>query len=133
MSESCRRIVTVVMLPGFGIQGFRSFGGEMQFVVPLGNVTLVVGQNNAGKSNIIRFAYEILGPAHGQSGTQYVLQQRTDRLDVPLGDGEDTTPSLSLAIPCGTAESIISDIRQKMPKDIDFYPFGNAFMEVFSD
>jgi hypothetical protein len=44
----------MAMLPGFGVQGFRSVGAEMQFLAPLDKVSLVAGQNNVGKSNIIR-------------------------------------------------------------------------------
>jgi len=44
------------MLKGFGVAGYRSFGEQMQYVGPLDKVNLVVGQNNAGKSNVLRFA-----------------------------------------------------------------------------
>ncbi len=39
---------------GFGISGYRSFGPETQFIAPLGRVNVFVGQNNAGKSNVLR-------------------------------------------------------------------------------
>jgi hypothetical protein len=43
-------------LPGIGIAGYRSFPHEpVQFVGPLGKVNLIAGQNNAGKSNVLRF------------------------------------------------------------------------------
>jgi len=44
-----------VLFHGFGIQGYRSFYEQMQFVGPLQKINLLAGQNNSGKSNIIRY------------------------------------------------------------------------------
>ncbi|MFC7896398.1 AAA family ATPase [Streptomyces sp. NPDC057381] len=44
-----------VLFSGLGISGYRSFGGPMQYSGRLGPVTLLAGQNNAGKSNFLRF------------------------------------------------------------------------------
>ncbi|MCC8481828.1 AAA family ATPase [Streptomyces globisporus] len=43
-----------IILPGFGLKGYRSFGADFQFSGRLGPVTLLAGQNNAGKSNFLR-------------------------------------------------------------------------------
>lgn len=43
-------------LAGFGIAGYRSFRQPLQLVGPLGKVNLLAGRNNAGKSNVLRFA-----------------------------------------------------------------------------
>jgi predicted ATPase len=42
------------MLTGFGISGFRSYGPDPQFVAPLSKINVFVGQNNVGKSNLLR-------------------------------------------------------------------------------
>lgn len=42
------------LLQGFGVEGFRSMK-SMTYFEPLAKVTLLAGQNNAGKSNVIRF------------------------------------------------------------------------------
>lgn len=42
------------LLRGFGIEGFRSLK-SMAYFSPLAKVTLLAGQNNAGKSNVLRF------------------------------------------------------------------------------
>jgi hypothetical protein len=42
------------MIKGFGLSGFRSFGPGVQRLYPLEKVNLVVGRNNAGKSNLLR-------------------------------------------------------------------------------
>lgn len=44
-----------MLLDGFGIAGYRSFGNEMQYIRDLSKVNIIIGKNNSGKSNIIRF------------------------------------------------------------------------------
>lgn len=39
---------------GFGIAGYRSFGPDVQLIAPLSRINIFVGQNNAGKSNVLR-------------------------------------------------------------------------------
>lgn len=47
------------LLSGFAMGGFRSFG-ERQYFAPLSKVTLLAGQNNSGKSNVVRFVDRFL-------------------------------------------------------------------------
>jgi AAA15 family ATPase/GTPase len=42
------------MLKGLAIADYRSIG-EMQHIAPLGKINLLVGPNNSGKSNVLRF------------------------------------------------------------------------------
>src|SRR5258705_4523301 len=44
---------STMLIDGFGISGYRSFGYEVQRIGPLSKVNLVIGQNNCGKSNIL--------------------------------------------------------------------------------
>jgi len=44
-----------MFIDGFMISGYRSFGKTPQRIGPLGKINLMVGQNNSGKSNILRF------------------------------------------------------------------------------
>jgi hypothetical protein len=46
----------MLKIDGFGITTYRSFGGDIQHVGPLAKINLLIGQNNSGKSNILRFA-----------------------------------------------------------------------------
>jgi energy-coupling factor transporter ATP-binding protein EcfA2 len=50
-----------VLLKGIGVGGYRSMPTVRHFG-PLGKVTLLAGQNNVGKSNVIRFLERYLGP-----------------------------------------------------------------------
>ncbi|MHC5053997.1 MAG: AAA family ATPase [Planctomycetota bacterium] len=45
----------MTLIDGFGFSQYRSFGNTLQRIGPLGNINFLVGQNNAGKSNVIRF------------------------------------------------------------------------------
>lgn len=53
-----------VLLPGFGICGYRSFF-RMTYFRPRSAVTFLAGPNNSGKSNALRFLREFL-PALGE-------------------------------------------------------------------
>lgn len=44
-----------VFIHGFGLSGFRSFGPEIQRIGPCSKINLIVGKNNCGKSNVLRF------------------------------------------------------------------------------
>lgn len=50
-----------VLLPGLGIGGYRSMP-DLRLLAPLGKVTLLAGQNNVGKSNVVRFLEAYLQP-----------------------------------------------------------------------
>jgi predicted ATPase len=47
------------LLEGIGVGGYRSFG-QRQLVGPLGKINFLAGQNNSGKSNVLRFAHSLL-------------------------------------------------------------------------
>lgn len=44
-----------MILDGFGIAGFRSFGDEMVLIQNLGKINIFIGKNNSGKSNVLKF------------------------------------------------------------------------------
>jgi hypothetical protein len=50
--EDCTFII------GFGLAGYRSFGPGLQRIGPCRKINLLVGQNNSGKSNILRFIHD---------------------------------------------------------------------------
>ncbi|MFV2145613.1 AAA family ATPase [Isoptericola sp. G70] len=85
------------LLKGFGVAGYRSFGSEMQYVGPLNKVNLIVGQNNAGKSNVLRFAQLLC------SGKKLELQQ----LDRPVDLAQ--APLLRMAIAADVSATEIGE------------------------
>lgn len=44
-----------MFIDGIGISGYRSFGQEVQRIGPFKKINLIIGQNNSGKSNVLRF------------------------------------------------------------------------------
>lgn len=44
-----------IFIQGIGIAEYRSFGSDIQRIGPFRKVNLFIGQNNSGKSNILRF------------------------------------------------------------------------------
>ncbi len=44
-----------MFIDGFGISSYRSFGKELQLIGPCNKINFFIGQNNSGKSNILRF------------------------------------------------------------------------------
>ena len=47
-----------MLLNGFGFSGYRSFGDVLAKIGPLKKVNFVIGKNNIGKSNIVRYLSE---------------------------------------------------------------------------
>lgn len=45
----------VIHIGGFGLSGYRSFGHDLQLLGPFGKINLLIGKNNSGKSNVLRF------------------------------------------------------------------------------
>lgn len=75
------------MLKGFGFTGYRSFYSGLNLLSPLNKVNLIAGQNNSGKSNILRFARDFLGPRGNQP----------QGLDVPQVVGNSTEYKWAIA------------------------------------
>src|SRR5262245_47383981 len=66
LSQSSDLTMTL-RINGFGISRFRSFGDKEQFFGPLEKINIVIGENNSGKSNILRFIKRVYIPlAQGQ-------------------------------------------------------------------
>src|SRR5687768_7480876 len=77
-----------MFIDGIGISSYRSFGSKLQKIGPFSKINLLVGQNNAGKSNILSFLFnhyqDFLKSARGQ-GTK----PKFSSLDLHLGEGKD--------------------------------------------
>jgi predicted ATP-dependent endonuclease of OLD family len=71
-----------VFIDGVGIAEYRSFGSEMQRIGPFRKINLFIGQNNSGKSNILRFLVSHYGRfielAHARNSRQGSLNLSED-------------------------------------------------------
>lgn len=78
-----------ILLRGFGVSNYRSFGSKMQLAGPFGEVNLLAGQNNSGKSNFLRAVNKTL---QGSGTIPF------DELDSPEGAGRDDYFTYSIPI-----------------------------------
>ena len=70
-----------IYIKGFGIQGYKSFG-DTQYIYPLSKINLFVGQNNSGKSNILRFVLaleQIASAKESRHKTAYIPSTHLNR------------------------------------------------------
>lgn len=81
-----------ILIPNLAISGYRSFGKDIQYFEKFSKINILIGQNNAGKSNVLRFLHEI----YQKSTTQSTL--KLDLLDMHL---PSRPPTLA-----GIAESV---------------------------
>lgn len=56
-----------VLIPNLAIAGYRSFGATPQYMEKLSKVNIFIGQNNSGKSNVLRFLHEIYAQASARN------------------------------------------------------------------
>lgn len=88
-NNDCRFIL------GFGISGYRSFGPELQRIGPCQKINFFVGQNNCGKSNILRFIHERYAQLNSVAQGQH--EWRLTNLEAHVS-AQGFTPKLSLAL-----------------------------------
>lgn len=48
-----------ILIPNLAIAGYRSFGAQTQYFDKFAKINIFIGQNNAGKSNVLRFLHEV--------------------------------------------------------------------------
>ena len=75
----------MVQIDGFGIPPFRSFGEGIQYIGPLQKINLVIGQNNSGKSNILRFAVDHLSEVAAAARDRNNVHDKFKGLDRHVG------------------------------------------------
>jgi hypothetical protein len=80
-----------ILIPNLAIAGYRSFGKQPQYFEQFAKVNIFIGQNNAGKSNVLRFLHEV----YSQVSTGQPLKlgplarHLPDQPPMLLGIGED--------------------------------------------
>lgn len=77
-------------LTSFALGGYRSFGDKVQRFGNLSRINLFIGQNNCGKSNILRFIHDIY-PSSGKGNSLTALDRH-----IPISANFITGISVSL-------------------------------------
>lgn len=80
-----------ILIPNLAIAGYRSFGKRPQYFEKFAKVNIFIGQNNAGKSNVLRFLHEIYPQASERDGLKIdsLARHLPDRPPILLGIGEE--------------------------------------------
>lgn len=110
-----------VLLRGFGLSNYRSFGPNQQLAGPFGEVNLLAGQNNAGKSNFLRAVDKVLN-----SSGRIALGD----LDAPDGAGRDDYFTYSL--PVSITPGGLREAFRHLPERIDQSHSGVFLMRLLS-
>ena len=98
-----------MFIDGVGISSYRSFG-ELQLIGPFEKINLFIGQNNSGKSNVLRFL-------------TYVYHELAKEKTFSFGDLDRHKPdamekaqfAFGLRLGGELHDSILSDLSQKIP------------------
>lgn len=81
-----------ILIPNLAIAGYRSFGAQTQYFDRFAKINIFIGQNNAGKSNVLRFLHEVYPQAAGRGAIAMSLvpldYHLPDRPPMLIGIGE---------------------------------------------
>jgi len=117
----------MMFIEGIGISGYRSFGREVQRIGPFKKINLIIGRNNSGKSNVLRFLKDHYpNVAKGESPKLEALDRHIGetiteyRYEIALGIDGDLYQRLMkrLAQGCEGFQQVIDRIRTILGSDI---------------
>lgn len=119
-------------ITSFAIGGYRSFGNKIQRFVNLSKINLFIGQNNSGKSNILRFIHEIY-PELASSNRRPLNLTPLDR-HLPVGANFVTGTCISLYKNDSGEYSIFArEISKKIPQNHYQSKHLNLILSVFQN
>jgi energy-coupling factor transporter ATP-binding protein EcfA2 len=78
----------MVDFPGFGVSGYRTLSGDVQWIPLDRAITVFLGGNNSGKSNILRLMELHMGGIFRSLSEGATLSSFDSRLDAPRDSGE---------------------------------------------
>jgi ABC-type ATPase involved in cell division len=99
--------VSRILLRGFGVSNYRSFGRDVQYAGPFREVNLLAGQNNSGKSNFLRSVAKVLKSSGKIS---------FDELDAPESAGRNDY--FTYSIPTEITSEQIKRAFPSLPDDV---------------
>jgi hypothetical protein len=98
------------ILPNLAIAGYRSFGRAPQYLDRLAKINIFIGQNNAGKSNVLRFLQEVCARADKVSSKELdpLSYHLPDRPPLLCGVGEPRAQDESSMLTMPIARRLVS-------------------------
>lgn len=119
-----------LLITSFAIGGYRSFGNKIQRFANLSRINLFIGQNNSGKSNILRFLHEIY-PELASNNKKALSLAPLDR-HLPISANFITGLSISLyKNELDKSPWFISEISKKFPQDQYQQKYLNSILLAF--
>ncbi|MFZ4657394.1 MAG: AAA family ATPase [Caldilineaceae bacterium] len=106
-----------MFIDGIAISNYRSFGSSLQHLGPLNKINLIIGQNNAGKSNMLSFLKNHLSHMLlSARGGREIAGKDFSPLDQHIGE---RTGSLSFAISLNLDNNYIELLASRLQKTFD--------------
>ncbi len=116
-------------LTSFAIGGYRSFGDKVQRFGTLSRINLFIGQNNSGKSNVLRFIHDIYPQlTNGNNGVTLSSLER----HLPVSANFVTGCAISLhKDDAGLAREFFNEMSSKFKPDEYRMHFLKLIHDVF--
>lgn len=104
-----------IIIPNLAIAGYRSFGKKPQYFDRFAKVNLLIGRNNAGKSNVIRFLSEVYPQNRDKKATQTdsLMRHLPDKPPLLIGMGEELLEMDSGAPLLGTDYHLLVRLKEE--------------------
>jgi hypothetical protein len=151
MSEPSPSIPAKLAIESLAIAGYRSFGSEIQRFPKFAKVNILIGENNSGKSNVLRFIHERLqrhndekgraiqqGDLHLPGGAQFKLGMALS-LNEDISDAaQEVAKRFQMAkglAEIGILEQLMEHARDSMGTKLAWYDVdegGHPFMDFWS-
>ena len=87
-----------MFIDGLGIAGYRSFGHEVQRLGPFTKVNVIVGQNNSGKSNVLRMIARHLREVCNSIASSRGSLGTFEAIDRHIGPGSENSIRIDLGL-----------------------------------
>ncbi|MFE7723218.1 AAA family ATPase [Nocardia rhizosphaerihabitans] len=113
---------------GFGIRGFRGFGGSnVEYIGPMDNIHLLVGRNNVGKSNALHVMMDIVTKFRARLQRVSTLGENAlpfDLLSTPRGQQIDDPRVVSIGLKLN--EEVLAPFAKQLHSESD----GSALVDI---
>ncbi len=120
-----------ILIPNLAIAGYRSFGRKPQYFERFAKVNIFIGQNNAGKSNVLRFLHEIYPHVAGRENLKLdsLARHLPDQPPTLVGIGEE----IDLTNPNGpklpSSHRLMVGKQNSPEREMLSFAFGKLFAE----
>lgn len=120
-----------VLIPNLAIAGYRSFGRAPQYFDQFAKINIFIGQNNAGKSNVLRFIHEVYPQVAGRGAIELdpLARHIPDRPPMLLGIGDvfDATDPKQPTLP--NTHRLVARFKESAQQGVAAHVFGKLLTE----